>query len=104
MSLRSIFLTLIVFALVWYWLRAREIKEQSLKAAAKYCEKLSLKLLDEAVSLRSLKPVRNASGGLSIRRCYQFDFTSNGEDRYLGEIVIIGQKIDQIKLQPHRID
>jgi len=104
MSLRSIFLTSIVFMLVWYWLRAREIKERSLKAAAKYCENLSLKLLDEAVSLRSLKPVRNTKGGFSIRRCYQFDFTSNGEDRYLGEIIIIGQKIDQIKLQPHRID
>jgi len=104
MSLRSIALTLFVIFLGWYWLRAREIKDQCLHAAAKYCENLSLKLLDESVALNSLKPVRNRSGSFSLKRCYHFDFTSNGEDRYKGEITLIGRRVEQIKLEPHRID
>jgi len=104
MSLRSIFLTLIIIGLGWYWLRARELKESCLKAAAKYCEDLELKLLDDSVVLSLWKPVRTNQGTLLIKRRYQFDFTSTGEDRYQGEILIIGRKIEHIKLQPHRID
>lgn len=104
MSLRSIVLTLVVIFLGWYWLRAREIKDQCLHAAARYCENLSLKLLDESVALSSIKFVRNQSGSFFLKRRYNFDFTSNGEDRYKGEITLIGRKVEQIKLEPHRID
>ena len=37
-------------------------------------------------------------------RVYQFDFTSNGEDRYQGTITLAGRQVLQIKLPPHRID
>jgi len=104
MSLRSIFLTLLVMCAGWYWLRARELKDHCLKAAAKYCDDLSLKLLDDSVVLSQWRPVRTQKGGFLIKRRYQFDFTSNGDDRYQGEILIIGHRVEHIKLEPHRID
>jgi len=104
MSLRSIALTALIILAVWYWLRARELKEQSLKAAAKYCDELSLKLLDDSVVLKKISPVKSSQGHRCLKRLYHFEFTSTGEDRYQGEIVLIGRKIEHIKLQPHRVE
>jgi len=103
MSLRSIFLTVLVFCVAWYWLRARELKDHILKYAARHCDELSLKLLDESVVLKELKPHKSSRGGLCIKRRYVFDFTSTGEDRYQGEIVIIGRQIEHITLETHRV-
>jgi len=103
-SLRSLALTALIVGAVWYWLRAREIKEQTLKAAARYCEDLSLKLLDDSVALKEIRPLRSSQGLICLKRRYLFDFTSTGEDRYQGEIILIGRKVQQIKLQPHRVE
>ena len=62
MSLRSIFLTALVFLGVVYWLRARDLKQLALIEASKYCKALDLSLLDESVVLRSIKPMRNSRG------------------------------------------
>ena len=62
MSLRSIFLTALVALGVWYWLRSRELKDFALRAAAKYCDQLSLKLLDQTVALNSLKWTEGSNG------------------------------------------
>jgi len=104
MSLRSIFLTALVFLGVVYWLRARDLKQLALIEASKYCKELDLSLLDESVVLRSIKPMRNSRGKRCLSRTYQFDFTSNGNDRYQGEIRLSGKQVLQIKLPPHRID
>lgn len=104
MSLRSIFLTALVFLGVVYWLRARDLKQLALMAATQHCKSLDLSLLDESVVLKSLKPQRNPQGKLCLVRSYHFDFTSNGEDRYQGEISLTGKRVLHIKLPPHRID
>lgn len=103
MSLRSIFLTALVFLGVVYWLRARDLKQLAFVEAKKYCNNLDLALLDDSVALIGLKPVRNSRGSIQLSRTYQFDFTANGEDRYQGEIILAGRQVLQIKLPPHRI-
>jgi len=55
------------------------------------------------VVLKEFKPARTTKGGLAIKRRYEFDFTSTGEDRYQGEIVIFGRHIEHIKLDTHRV-
>ena len=104
MSLRSIFLTALVFLGVVYWLRARDLKQLALVAASNHCKSLNLSLLDETVVLKRIKPMRSPEGKLALTRTYYFDFSSNGEDRYQGEISLAGKRILQIKLPPHRID
>jgi hypothetical protein len=104
MSLRSIFLTALIFVGVVYWLRARDLKQLALIEATKYCKNLDLALLDESVALKSLRPTRNSKGRLMLSRVYQFDFTANGEDRYQGEIILAGKQVLKIIIPPHRID
>lgn len=104
MTLRSILLTALVIAGVWYWTKSRTIKDLALKAAARYCDELSLSLLDQTVALRGIKLVRQTRGGWALERRYHFDFSSTGEDRYLGKIIMQGQRVTSITLAPHRID
>lgn len=104
MSLRSIFLTALVFLGVVYWLRARDLKQIALIAARQHCKSLNLSLLDETVVLKRIKPMRSQQGKPVLSRTYHFDFSSNGEDRYQGEISLAGKRILKIKLPPHRID
>ena len=103
MSLKSIFLTALVILGAIYWLRARDLKQLALVEATRYCSNLQLTLLDESVALKGLKffPVGQ---GRKLCRCYQFDFTVNGEDRYQGEIILTGRRVLKIQLPPHRID
>ena len=53
--------------------------------------------------IKSLSPVRNESGSLCLRRRYRFEFTSTGEARYGGTIVMIGRKRQSLDLEPHII-
>lgn len=104
MQLRSIALTALVALLVWYWLKSREVKELALRSAARYCRDLDLSLLDQTVALKSVRLARDSRGKYAIARTYNFDFSSNGEDRYQGSIVMLGRRSESIKLAPHRID
>ena len=104
MQLKSIALTAGIIAVVWYWLKSREIKDVALRAAVKYCEQLELALLDQTVVLKSLRLSRNKTGNICFRRRYQFDFTSTGQERYQGTLIINGFVVEQITLAPHRIE
>jgi hypothetical protein len=104
MSLQSIFLTALIFLGVSYWFKARDLKQLALSKAKNHCKDLDLALLDESVVLKKISPIRNRQGNLVLSRAYQFDFTSNGEDRYQGMITLAGRQVLQIQIPPHRID
>ena len=104
MSLRSIALSALIALLVWYWLKARELKERVFNLASARCEELGLSLLDQAVVLKKLSIARDRKGRFRLLREYQFDFSSTGEDRYKGMIRLIGTQVDELKLAPHRVD
>ncbi len=104
MSLRSIFLTLIVALLVWYWLKARELKDIALRHAARHCHDLSLSILDQTVVLKKLSLKRDQGGTLRIFRNYAFEFSSTGEDRYKGSVCLIGPRLHGVTLAPHRVE
>ena len=104
MQLRSILLTAIVCAGVWYWIKNRELKDFALRSAAKYCDSLSLRLLDQTVTLSKLRIEKNDRGQRVIVRTYHFDFSADDQDRYKGKIILHGRKVESIQLAPHRIE
>lgn len=103
MDLQTIALSALVVTAIWYWLKTREIKEAAYLAARKYCEEHDIEILDQAVVLRGIRLKRNARGTMQINRRYSFDFTSTGDDRYEGHVFVLGQRIESVELEVHRI-
>ena len=80
-----------LIALIWQdSLRA---KETGIKAVRQVCAEEGLQLLDETISLFSLKPARDDSGRLVLRRVYQFEFSENGENRRRGSVHLLGRQV-----------
>ncbi len=102
MTLSTLFWLFVAAFLVWYWWKAKAIKDFVLTAAKAYCKKMDVLLLDEAVYLRGLWVKRDQQGNLRVWRRFMFDFTSTGEERYLGRIIMLGRTIEYMELEPHR--
>jgi len=72
-------------------------------AARKRCEELQVQMLDESVYLRRLWVKRNAQGKLVFWRAFYFEFTVSGGERYFGRVLMLGNLIEEVQLEPHRL-
>lgn len=103
MTLGTLFWLFLAGFMIWYWWRAKAIKDSVLQSAKAYCKQMDVMLLDDAVYLRGLWFKRDADGHLRVWRRFLFDFTSTGEQRYQGRVIMLGQRIIHMELDPHRI-
>jgi hypothetical protein len=101
LSLALLFWITIAIALVSFWWHSDRIKALALAHVYRYCKDTGLQLLDQTMVLRGVWPVRNESGLLVMRRKYNFEFTSTGESRYEGLIVMCGLKVLSLELEAH---
>lgn len=102
MTLSTLFWLFAFGFVVWYWWRAKAIKDSVLGAAKNYCKKMDVMLLDDAVYLRGLWFKRDHNGRIRVWRRFLFDFTATGEERYTGRVIMLGQRIEHMELEPHR--
>ena len=51
--------------------------------------------------LKGVWPMRDEQGSLKIRRRYGFEFTSTGEARYQGTIILLGQLQKSLEFEAH---
>ncbi len=71
--------------------------------ALKQCQKQHLLLLDQSVILLKVRLRMSKKSLLSIERKYGFEFSTTGDQRYLGELQFSGKKLERIELQAHKI-
>lgn len=94
----SIFITFIVL-----WWNAQGVKQIALQATKAHCKKVDVQLLDDGVVLRGFWLKRNSRGSVCLWRSYDFEFTSTGEERYPGQVVLLGRQVEEITMAPYRI-
>lgn len=102
-DLASAFWLFFVVIIVYYGWTAFKAKEIAFAAAKRYCDERDVQILDQSVFLRRFWFKRNARGALSLWRVYYFEFTSTGEDRYQGRVIVLGSRVSAVELEPHRI-
>ncbi len=95
-------LLLIGFVLAYWW-QSGSFKGRARELATRYCQQLELQLLDQSMVISGIWPQRNGSGSLSLRRTYQFEFTSTGEKRYRGTLILFGMKLKSIQLETYKL-
>ncbi len=95
-------LTLLLVVCYYAW-HAHGMKEVALKATRSYCTDMGIGLLDDTVVLRGFWWKRDAAGRLRMWRSFLFEFTATGDERYQGKIVLLGKRVQNIELEPHRL-
>ena len=103
MDFNSLFYLLVLAALGWYWLSSIHVLEIARKAGRKACEKSGVQFLDDTVASTRIKIVRTESGRRALRRNYRFEFTETGNTRLEGEIVMLGDSIESVTMDPYQI-
>ena len=109
------FLTLLA-ALFLLWSREQQAKLQALTLVRRHCQQEDVQLLDDTLMLDSWRlrrlpklalisadSNRQRPSGWQLMRCYRFEFSSTGDERYSGELVLAGRRLWRLQLQAHRI-
>jgi hypothetical protein len=77
----------------WLWLDSLKARDGGIAAARTACNAEGLQLLDDTVSLASLRPMRNDDGRLRLRRVYNFEYSDTGDNRRNGSVVLLGHRV-----------
>ena len=85
------------------WLDSLRARERAVSAGRSACERYDLQFLDDTVSFARLRLARDEEGRLKIARTYTFEFSETGNNRRHGAIVMLGQELADIHLEPYRV-
>lgn len=99
----NLFLLLALIAAALYWWNASRGKEMARLFGRRACDREGIQFLDDTVVLSRVRIRRNANGQLVLRREYRFEFASDGGRRYEGHLVLLGHQLQQLSLEPYRI-
>lgn len=97
-----IFFLSLLALLYLFWNRQQQARIKALSAVRRHCAEEDVQLLDDTLQLVSMA-VRNGPGGRRLHRTYRFEFSSTGDERYEGQIILAGRSVIGLRLQTHRI-
>lgn len=103
MDILSLLALLVIIALGWFWLHSIRILEIARDAGRRACAREELQFLDDTVASTSLALDRDASGRRILRRTYRFEFTETGNSRREGEIIMLGERVESVTMEPYQI-
>jgi hypothetical protein len=88
---------------VLLWVDSLRARERAVKAGRSACERYELQFLDDTVSFARVRLARNHDGELRIARTYTFEFSDTGNNRRQGAIVMLGGEVQDLQLEPYRV-
>lgn len=94
---------LLLLLLLWYWWDTIWAKEIARRAGRKACEDIDLQFLDDTVAKQKIWFRRHNRGYLIICRRYSFEFASQGDVRYKGQIILFGKNVGEIQMDVYKI-
>lgn len=93
----------LIAAGVFLWLDSLRARERAVRAGRAACERYALQFLDDTVSFTRIRLRRDGQGQLRIARTYTFEFSDTGNNRRHGAIVMLGGELEDLQLEPYRI-
>ena len=102
-DLADVFWCAVFISFMMLWWNAQGIKQVALAAVRRHCKQMDVQLLDDGVALKGFWFKRDSGGTIRLWRSYNFEFTSTGNERYTGQIILLGRRVEDIQLEAHRI-
>ena len=88
---------------VLLWADSLRARERAVKAGRDACARYDLQFLDDTVSFARVRLRRDHAGQLRIARTYVFEFSDTGNNRRHGAIVMLGGEIEDLQMEPYRV-
>ncbi|MBB6094615.1 hypothetical protein HNQ60_003502 [Povalibacter uvarum] len=104
LSWTTLVFLIVAAAIAWFWQDSLAARERANAAAIEACERLGLQFLDGTVAFARLGWTRGASGRLTLRRTYVFDYTATSIDRLQGFVVLSGHRVETVGYAPGQTD
>lgn len=103
MDITSLFLLLLVAALGWLWFNSLRALEVARNMGRQACSNAKVQFLDDTVANIGLALVRDKSGRRVLRRTYRFEFSETGNSRLEGRLVLLGDRVESVTMEPYQI-
>jgi len=87
----------------YLWVDSLRAREHALAAGRAACARYGLQFLDDTVAFARLRLGRDEGGRLRLRRTYVFEFSDTGDNRRHGAIVMLGAQLEDLQLEPYRL-
>ena len=92
-----------IVAGVLFWVDSLRARERALAAGRNACQRYGVQLLDETVQFARLRLARDEEGRLRLKRSYTFEFSDTGDNRRRGAIVMLGGELQDMQLEPYKL-
>ncbi|MFZ3017658.1 MAG: DUF3301 domain-containing protein [Gallionella sp.] len=99
----SLLFLLVLAAFGWFWLNSLRILEIARNAGKQACIQAGVQFLDDTVASIELALARDQSGRRVLRRTYRFEFSETGNSRIDGQVVMLGDKVESVTMEPYQI-
>lgn len=90
----TLLLLMILFGLGFaFWSTARAAAERAGDVGRNACEAAGVQWLDQTVHASGLRLRRNDDGRLGFERSFRFEYSEDGVDRHVGQLVLRGDRL-----------
>lgn len=90
--------------LAYYWSLTQKLKSLAVFAATRRCQEAGVQFLDHTVVFNRHVWFKNSEGKRRLQREYLFDFSSTGEQRYQGKVILQSHHIVAVELGAYSIN
>lgn len=98
-------ITLLLLGFIaWYWSHSQKVKQLALGASVRRCKEAGVQFLDHSVVLHRIGFKKNPAKQWKLIREYRFEFTSTGENRYIGRVIMQGHHLLSSELEPYNLN
>lgn len=93
----NLFLLLaILVGVLIFWRNTLRAREQAIRVRRAACRNQGHQFLDDTVSLARLGVARGTQGWPLLRRTYEFEFSADGFDRFVGSVTLLGPRVESV--------
>lgn len=103
MDMTSALFLLLLAALWWFWFSSLHALEIARNAGKHACSDADVQFLDDTVASISMALAWDKSGRRVLRRTYRFEFSETGNTRLEGRLILLGDKIESVTMEPYQI-
>lgn len=91
--LTTLLMSVLAMGLLVFWFSGRAAAETATVIGQRACTRAGVQWLDHSVHLVSMRLRRGPDGWLGLERHFGFEYSTGGEDRHAGRIVLHGRRL-----------